>query len=149
MKTVLLLLVLAGAPALAAAPAAHRQGPITKLEQAWITAAQQRDTTTLEHILADDFVDINVHGVVRDKQAALAARGAPPGTTQTLRHLHVRHFGNVAVANGTNIVHSTAKGWTVRVAFTDVFVRRHGRWQAVSAQETLRQPTAAAAPTHH
>jgi hypothetical protein len=37
-------------------------------------------------------------------------------------------------------VHSTTKGWTVEIAFTDVFVRGEQGWQAASAQETLREP---------
>lgn len=141
MKTIPLLLALLAAPVLSAAPAGKQDGPIAKLEHTWIAAIRHHDTAALARILADDFIDINVHGQTRDKAAAMAASAAPPGTTQTLHDLKVRRYGDSAVANGINVVHSTAKGWTVRVAFTDVFVRRHGTWQAVSAQETLRRPT--------
>lgn len=140
MKTIPLLIVLLATPATpAAAPATHRNGTIVKLEHAWLTAARHHDTATLAHILADDFIDINVHGQTRDKAAAMAAHAAPAGTTQTLRDIKVRHYGTSAIVTGINVVHSKTKGWTVQVAFTDVFVRRHdGKWQAVSAQETLR-----------
>jgi len=56
----------------------------------------------------------------------------------------VRVFGDTAIATGINTVHSKTKGWTVEVAFTDVFVRARGQWRAVSAQETLQKP----APSH-
>lgn len=141
MKTILPLLAFLAAPAaLAAAPAADQGTPIVKLEHTWLAAIRHHDTATLARLLADDFLDINVHGQTRDKATAMAASAAPPGTTQTLRDLKVRRYGDSAIANGINVVHSKTKGWTVQIAFTDVFVRRHGQWQAVSAQETLQRP---------
>lgn len=140
MKTILPLLALLTTPALATTSAANRGTPVVKLEHAWIGAIRQHDTAMLARILADDFTDIDVHGHIRDKADAMTTSTAPSGTTQTLRDLRVRRYGDSAVANGINVVHSKAKGWTVQIAFTDVFVRRHGQWQAVSAQETLQRP---------
>jgi ketosteroid isomerase-like protein len=53
----------------------------------------------------------------------------------------VRSFGNAAVVTGRTLV--TTRGvtpQTVRLRFTDVFVRRSGRWLIVASQGTLLQP---------
>lgn len=142
MKKIILLalswIVLPVIPVHAAKPPAD--APVIALEHAWLTAAREHDGATLERILADDFIDIGIHGQTRDKAAALAHRGAPAGTSQTLRHLHVRRHGDMAIVTGINVVHSKTQGWTVHIAFTDVFVHQHGRWRAESAQETRVRP---------
>lgn len=141
-NTILLALLCAGTlpPAAHAAVATARaQGEIESLEHQWLNAAQAHDRATLDRILADDFVDVSSNGAFRSKADALAGSNAPPGATQTLHELRVRVYGDCAIANGVNVVHSDTLGWTVQVPFTDVFVRRAGRWQAVSAQETARR----------
>ncbi|MBS0432631.1 MAG: hypothetical protein JSS21_09550 [Proteobacteria bacterium] len=54
----------------------------------------------------------------------------------------------LAIATGIHTVHAQAQGWTGKVAFTDVFRRAHGFWQAVSAQEPLRKPMEISGATH-
>lgn len=122
---------------------------IVRLEHAWLAAARQHDRPALKHILADDFIDTDIHGRTRDKSATVTHRGAPPGTTQTLQHLKIRRYDDMAIATGTNVVHSKAQGWTARIAFTDVFTRRQGRWRAVSAQETLVHTAPPRSQTRH
>jgi ketosteroid isomerase-like protein len=133
----MILLALLAASARAGNAGDDRQA-IVKLEHDWLAALQQHDRTTLQRILADDFTDITVSGVSRDKAAALAGSSVPAGTTQAVQDLHIRVHGDTAIATGLNVVHSTTQGWTAEVAFTDVFVRNRGQWQALSAQETLR-----------
>ncbi|HEX7111287.1 MAG TPA: nuclear transport factor 2 family protein [Mizugakiibacter sp.] len=123
----------------AADASARVRGEIEALEHQWLDAAQSHDRAALDRILADDFVDVSSNGAFRSKADALAGSNAPPGATQTLHELRVRVYGDCAIANGVNVVHSDTLGWTAEVPFTDVFVRRHGRWQAVSAQETARR----------
>lgn len=123
----------------AADATARVRGEIESLEHQWLNAAQSHDRATLDRILADDFVDVSSNGAFRSKADALAGGNAPPGATQTLHELRVRVYGDCAIANGVNVVHSDIQGWTVEVPFTDVFARRAGRWQAVSAQETPRR----------
>jgi ketosteroid isomerase-like protein len=120
------------------APAGHSAvAQIEQVERDWLAALRNDDRAALGRILADDFTDISVHGEVRHKAEAVAHRVAPD-TVQHVHDLQVRVYADTAVATGINTVHSRAQGWSVDVAFTDVFVHRHGRWQAVSAQETLR-----------
>ena len=131
------------------APAANPdQARIASLEHRWLAAIRGGDRQALEGILADGFIDIDTDGRTRDRAEAIAHASAPPGTTQEITQLKVRVFGDTAIANGINTVHSQPKGWTIGVAFTDVFVREHGTWRAVSAQETLRKPPPVRPTTH-
>lgn len=81
-------------------------------------------------------------GSVRDRKAALDALGSParPKTRQKLEEERVRVAGSgFAVVTGVNVVSSEEPLFTVRVRFTDVFVRSNGVWKAFSAQETLEK----------
>lgn len=122
----------------ASGPATDR-ARIAALEQQWLTAIGRHDRQALEKILAPGFVDINANGQTRDREEAIAHASAPADTTQAIKQLKVRVDGDTAIATGVNEVHSTTKGWTAEVAFTDVFERVGGSWRAVSAQETLRK----------
>jgi ketosteroid isomerase-like protein len=126
----------------AAPPATPDRAQIAALERHWLDAIRHHDHRALAKILGKGFVDINAQGRVRDRDEAIAHASAPADTTQTITQLNVRVYGDTAIATGINTVHSTAKGWTVDIAFTDVFVRSDGGWRAVSAQETLRKPDA-------
>jgi len=47
--------------------------------------------------------------------------------------------GEVGLVTGL-VISTGADGREDRTVFTDVFVRRNGRWQAVNAQENAVQP---------
>lgn len=113
---------------------------ITRLEARWLAAVgPDGDRRELATILADDYVDIDWQGRIRHKSDLLQAPPPARDTTQHVSGLQVRVWGDAAVATGVNTVHSTSKGWTVEVPFTDVFARIDGQWRAVSSQETLRR----------
>ena len=54
--------------------------------------------------------------------------------------LNVRVLGDAAIATGIVVTTDTTGTTLDRAVFTDVFVHRDGRWQAVNAQETLVVP---------
>lgn len=112
---------------------------IAQLETRWLAAIRTGDRAALAPILADDFIDVSAQGQIRGKAQVIADSAAPAGASQTIVQLNVRVWGDTAVATGVNQVHSPDKGWTVEIPFTDVFARIHGRWRAVSSQETLRR----------
>jgi len=119
---------------------------VIRLEHRWVaTLAPGGDRSALGDILADDYIDIDWRGRIRRKADLVHATGSPQGTVQRVTALHVRVWGDSAVATGINTVHSPAQGWTIEVPFTDVFERIDGRWRAVSSQETLRKPPASRA----
>lgn len=125
--------------------AAADTATVTRLEQRWLTAVSPGgDRGALDGILADDYTDTDWQGRIRNRSDLLNG-AAPKGVSERVTGMRVRVWGDTAVATGINHMHSSAKGWSVDVAFTDVFSRIDGHWRAVSSQETLRKP---APPTH-
>jgi hypothetical protein len=125
-------------------PAATDNATIIRLEQRWLAAVSPGgDRGALAGILADDYSDTDWQGRTRDK-ADLLKGATPEGVTEHVTGMRVRIWGDTAIATGINHLHSGAKGWSVDVAFTDVFSRIDGRWRAVSSQETLRKPVQSA-----
>jgi ketosteroid isomerase-like protein len=136
------LALMAACGAVAASTTVPDRAQIAALEQQWLQAIRHHDRPALEKILGEGFIDINADGRTRGRDEAIAHASAPADTTQAITQLNVRVYGHTAIATGINTVHSTTKGWTVEIAFTDVFVRAEGGWRAISAQETLRKPGA-------
>jgi hypothetical protein len=52
----------------------------------------------------------------------------------------VRFYGDVAIVNGSVIATGNGGKELDRTMFTDVFILRQGRWQAVNGQENAVQP---------
>ena len=115
---------------------------IEALEREWLDAASDRPT--LERILASDFVHPVSVGVFLSKEQHIdwSVRHPRPGRKARFETLNVRLYGETAIATG--IVEDTdASGSDQRrTIFSDVFVRRNGQWQAVSAGENpvISQP---------
>jgi len=110
---------------------------LTRLEHEWVAMHAPRHVQFLRTLLAANFVDVSYKGRLRTKQDMLANAATSSLGSQTLSDLRVRQFGNTAVITGLNTVIGKQHAWLARLRFTDVFVRRAGAWQAVSAQETL------------
>ncbi len=135
---VLLVALLLFAPARASArPDAATQ--LRRLEQVWLRAEMGHDRTTLDRLLAKDFVHITWQGRVLTKADTLAAPIAPAQAVQTLSQLRVRIYGNTGIVTGLNTVTMQNGQMRTGLRFTDVFIRRDGLWRAVSAQETAER----------
>ena len=98
----------------------------------------------MDEIPCDGFADVTWYGRVRSKSEVIAAqvttgKSTPMETHQTLSDLQVRVRGNVGVVTGKNTVEVNDKSFTLRVHFTDVFIKEAGKWRAFSAQETIEQ----------
>lgn len=116
---------------------------IDSLERAWLLA---RDTVVLSRILAPDFVHVVPTGqtIGRAEHMAWAASHPRPAWVRVrFDALRVRLYGDAAIANGIVSARDSAGRPMTRTAFTDVFVRRDGRWRAVSAQEAVIVPAGA------
>lgn len=121
-------------------PATEDSATITRLEQRWLAAVSPGgDRHALAGILDDDYIDTDWQGRTRSKHDLLTGATAKD-VTEHVTGMRVRVWGDTAIATGINHLHSGAKGWSVDVAFTDVFARIDGHWRAVSSQETLRKP---------
>ena len=119
----------------AARSAEQDRKALLSLEDEWLHA---RDAATLERILADDFVHPLAQGVFLSKPEHIEwfTKHLPPGSRKTrFDHLQVRLFGDTAIVNGMVIATDVSGKELDRSIFTDVFVFRDQRWQAVNAQE--------------
>ncbi|HSN16680.1 MAG TPA: nuclear transport factor 2 family protein [Gammaproteobacteria bacterium] len=153
MRAALLILIvgLAAAPVFADPPATTPAPKATSdeqqlldLEQRWLDAGIADDRKTLDDILRDDFVDVTWYGQVRGKSVVMAAQSAtgkttPMKTHQTLSDLQVRVRGYVGVVTGKNTVEADDHSFSLKVHFTDVFLKENGKWRAFSAQETIER----------
>ncbi len=108
---------------------------IVRLEHEWLDV---RDTGTLSRILADDFVHVLPADFV-SKADEIGFRRKHgwnrPDEKTEFENLRVRVYGQIAIANGVVKATNNKTGIVRRTRFTDVFVFRDGRWQAVNAQE--------------
>lgn len=117
------------------------QQTIFELEQRWLQALVQRDQATVASILAPEFHDTTMTGEVHDRQQALAAvlDTTRPDFQRSFGRLDVQAYdARFAVARGIVLI-SGPHIHPAQIAFTDVFILKDGKWQAVAAQEALVQ----------
>lgn len=109
---------------------------VVSLEHAWLASG---DSATLERILAPDFLHPVSTGDIIDKSEHIAFVTKHPRPTAVhtrFERLDVRLYGSTAIATGIVDAVQDGPAGVRRTVFTDVFVKRGGRWQAVSAQES-------------
>ena len=115
---------------------------LIQMELDWSDADVKKDAVTLNRILAEDWMGIDFEGTVMTKANVMRDLKSNATATESteLREIKVRIFGNTALVSGTEVEKSQYKGKDSSGAYvwTDVFVQRDGRWQAVSSQSTKR-----------
>jgi hypothetical protein len=113
---------------------------ITMLEQEWLHA---KDAATLDRILAPDFIHVLPmdHFLTKQEQIEwFEKHPKPPNRSAKFDKLNIRFYGDAAVVNGSVIASDENGKELERSMFTDVFIYRNGRWQAVNAQENVVNP---------
>ena len=136
------LLVAGSSLAFAQAPKADAsvEKTIIQIERDWTQAGLKKDVAAMDKIIADDWVATDFLGKTVNKAQALADLKSGDSTTQsiTLGDMKVRVFGNTAVVTGSDTEKSTykSKDSSGKYFWTDVFVNRNGKWQAVASQST-------------
>jgi ketosteroid isomerase-like protein len=117
---------------------------ILVIENQWATAIERQDGAALERIAAEDFRFMEEDGRLVDCAEYIAARSHNPDNVESAvqDEIEVRQYGDAAIATGRSIIHGTRAGapFVYRFRWTDMYVRREGRWQAVSAQLTALSP---------
>jgi hypothetical protein len=110
------------------------------LEDAWVYAIVHKNFNVLNHIIADDFVGTSPNGFRYTKQEAISdlQSGSYVVRSMVLDNVKVRVFGDTAVVTLYQNEHSKFgdEDSSGRYAFTDVWVKRDGAWQAVASQGT-------------
>lgn len=127
------------APLLSSHDAVRRY--IQQSEDAWAKSVATNDASVVRRILADDLVWV-LDGRLLDKKTAVAeaADGPGPFLSNTPDYVHVRFFGNTAVAQGSETWTKTGNR-RGKFIWTDTWVNRNGCWQIVNAQDTVVLPT--------
>lgn len=113
---------------------------ITQLENEWLHA---KDAATLDRILAPDFVHVVPadHFLTKPEHIHWFLKHPQPADRRTrFDKFQVRFYGDIAIVNGSVIATDNSGKELDRTMFTDVFILRQGRWQAVNGQENAVQP---------
>jgi ketosteroid isomerase-like protein len=113
------------------------EAALLELERAWAHALEQHDADTVSCFLADEFQDAGTEGELQDRAATLVRIPQRRSSQNRLEDLHARIYGDAAYVRGLNQVLDPTGKPIARVRFTDIFVHRDGRWQAVAGHETL------------
>ena len=113
------------------------EAALVQAEETWAAALSRKDADAVACLLAEEFEDADVDGSLLTRSQTLEhIPHRKPGTNH-LSELRGHVEGNSGFARGlATLVDETGKV-KARVRFTDVFVYREGRWQALAGQETL------------
>ena len=120
------------------------ENALYQLERDWAAANPKKDAATLEKILADEFVSHADGQIQNKKQATAAIRNNPAKIESGVNSdMKAMVFGDTAVVRGLYVEKSTTNGkdTSKRVRWTDVFVKRDGRWLCVTSYVTRASVT--------
>lgn len=112
-----------------------------RLAQAWV----KRDRPFIDGLLASDWTVTDPSGRILTKQQVLTETFSTSERridTMVVDDVKVRVIGAVAIATGRTRATGSYQGQVASVVlrFTDVFLRRDGRWQVVTSQGTIVAP---------
>jgi len=110
---------------------------LREVEQEWLQAYGERNTTALDCILADEFKIGSMpddKGEVHDKKHVLDWVAQRSPTTQKIEQIEIKAFGAVAVVRGIYSSYRPNGTLVVRFQFLDVFARPEGRWRAITRE---------------
>jgi hypothetical protein len=101
---------------------------IRESERQWAESVATGDTSVVERILADDFVGVDLKGVLYNKQQMIAdTRNAPKVfVSNWLNDVKVRFYGTTAIAQGSE-TWEKCSGERGRFVWTDTWLQRNGR----------------------
>ena len=108
-----------------------------QFEHTWLDVLKQKNTAALDCMLAAEFKDTSIKGVLRPKTQVL--RELPLRSDQyqeSLTDLQADLFGDTAVIHGVGLIADQQGRELMRIRFTDVLCFTHDHWLAVAAQET-------------
>ena len=111
---------------------------LRQLETDWVQAMKDGNTARLNEILADDWAGINDDGSKATKQNYVddVKSGKFKIESFEIGPMDVKVLGNVAVVQGSDTDKSSygGKDTSGKYVWTDVYVKRGGKWQAVRSQ---------------
>ena len=119
---------------------------LKKVEDEWADAYVSRKTAVLDRILAEESVGSN--GKSHNKEEGIAELKADSAAYEysTPYNLEIRLYGSAAVVIGRTKEkghYPSGKQFINEYRWTDIFVKRSGRWQCVAAQVASIPPPSA------
>jgi ketosteroid isomerase-like protein len=137
------LLLSAAVPAQAQESKADSDSAISQtlqaIERDWLNAEKNHDAAVFERLVADDWIAITPDGKSQTKAERATEIKTAHTTSATLGDMKVRVFGDTAVVTGTDDETTVQDGKksSDHYVWTDVFVKRNGKWLAVASQTAL------------
>jgi len=121
-------------------PVKSDQQILIELERGWNEAIYRQDAAFVGNLLADEFIATYDDGTRGDraKELGLVAAFNQQVESATQDEFTVKVYGDTAVVWFTLRVVGIKQGQRaeLRLRYTDVWVKRDGRWQCVSSQST-------------
>jgi ketosteroid isomerase-like protein len=134
-RTTIIALLLASAAALAGSAATEQQ--LKDAETAWSQAYVKGDIASLDKLLAAEYLFTDQDGktFTRAEDIASVKSGEFKMTSFKIDDLEIHVYNDFATVTGLNEFVATDSGEdaSCKCRFTDVFVKRDGRWQAVAS----------------
>jgi len=113
------------------------EAALIEAEQNWAAALNRKDSTAVACLLADEFEDADVDGSLHTRSQTLEhIPNKKPGTNQ-LSEMRAYVEGNLGFTRGLATLTDPYGKVVARVRFTDVYIYRDGRWQALVGQESM------------
>jgi len=113
---------------------------LLRLADELTTVKMKRDLGALDRLLADDFIFTNPAGLFADKAEYLEGAKADTAVYESVNNYDkvVKVYGDAAVVAGSTTVKGRYDGREIGggFRFTDMFVKRQGRWQCIAIHLT-------------
>jgi uncharacterized protein (TIGR02246 family) len=121
-------------------PSGDVEGSLVQMIHEWNDGVVKGETAQIERILADDFLGTLPDGQVMSKRQHIeeVATGAYTATMIDITSSDARVFGDAAVVTfgETETSRTGKKDTSGRSLWTEMFVKRNGRWQVVAEHGT-------------
>lgn len=118
---------------------------LTKLVKDFLDGASRNDAAMHDRFWAEDLIYTGSSGrrigkadIMRDQRSTAAPRPAAPSTSYTAEDIRIQQYGNTAIV-AFRLVGTTKRDNKTDIANflnTGTFLKRNGKWQAVSWQAT-------------
>ena len=112
---------------------------VLALEEEWTRALVKRDTDAFKRLTAPNFVYTEDNAVMNQRELINAVVTGDKVDWAGNEGMKLYDYTPVAVVTGILITKGKSKGksYTNRYRFTDTWLYRNGRWQAIAAQDYL------------
>lgn len=117
----------------------EKKDPLT-LDRDFLRALVSREFNSLEQILADDFILIDLSGMVVAKEEFLGSLRLGDLKFETIHaeEISLRVYGPAALVRGLTTMKGSFKSapFAFNSRYTHTYVEQEGRWRMVAAQGT-------------